>query len=276
MAAGTGNPTGTLIEQWNGTSWSEVPSPSPSGLGVVGAILSSVSCASASSCMAVGYATDLNGNNLTDVTEQWNGSSWTIVPAAATGQAFDQLTRVQCLSAANCWAVGNAGPASQMSGFLPIFPGAVGDQGLIEHWDGSTWSIVPSPTEPLPSGGYLSGLQCVGESDCWASGATTDDNGNASGILMEHWDGTSWIDASASVPGSNAPGMLAGISCLERGGMLGCRFDGLVQQRRLGSKAPELGRVLERLVVVRGTQPERRLSQLSQFGQLRAECRLRG
>ena len=214
VTAGNGNPTGTLIEQWNGTSWSVVPSPTPSGPGVVGAILSSVSCASASNCMAVGYATDLNGNNLTDVTEQWNGSSWTIVPSAATGQAFDQLTRVQCLSAADCWAVGNAGPASQMSGFLPIFPGAVGDQGLIEHWDGSAWSIVPSTTEPLPSGGYLSGLQCVGDSDCWASGATTDVNGNASGILMEHWDGTSWSDTSASVPGSDAPGMLAGISCL--------------------------------------------------------------
>jgi hypothetical protein len=214
VAAGSGNPTGTLIEQWNGTSWSVVPSPTPSGPGVVGAILSSVSCTSATSCMAVGYATDFNGNNLSDVIEQWNGSGWTIVPGAATGQAFDQLMRVQCPSPADCWAVGNAGPASQMSGFLPIFPGAVGDQGLIEHWDGSAWSIVPSTTEPLPSGGYLSGLQCVGDSDCWASGATTDDTGNASGILMEHWDGTSWSDASASVAGSTAPGMLAGISCV--------------------------------------------------------------
>ena len=214
VATGSGNPTGTLIEQWNGTSWSVVPSPTPSGPGVVGAILSSVSCASASSCMAVGYATDVNGNNLTDVIEQWNGSSWTIVPGAPTGQAFDQLLSVQCLSAADCWAVGNAGPVSQMSGFLPIFPGAVGDQGLIEHWDGSAWSIVPSVTEPAPSGGYLSGLECVGATDCWASGATTDASGNASGILMEHWDGATWTDASASVPGSTAPGMLAGISCL--------------------------------------------------------------
>ena len=214
VATGSGNPTGTLIEQWNGTSWSVVPSPTPSGPGVVGAILSSVSCASASSCMAVGYATDENGNNLTDVVEQWNGSTWTIVPGAATGQAFDQLLSVQCLSAGNCWAVGNAGPVSQMSGFLPIFPGAVGDQGLIEHWDGSAWSIVPSVTESVPNGGYLSGLKCVGATDCWASGATTDDTGNASGILMEHWDGATWTDASASVPGSTAPGMLAGISCV--------------------------------------------------------------
>jgi hypothetical protein len=214
VATGSGNPTGTLIEQWNGTSWSVVPSPTPSGAGVVGAILSSVSCASASSCMAVGYATDENGNNLTDVVEQWNGSSWTIVPGAATGQAFDQLLSVQCLSAGNCWAVGNAGPVSQRSGFLPIFPGAVGDHGLIEHWDGSAWSIVPSVTEPVPNGGYLSGLECVGATDCWASGATTDDTGNASGILLEHWDGAAWTDASASVPGSTAPGMLAGISCV--------------------------------------------------------------
>ena len=215
VASGTGNPTGTLVEHWDGTAWSVVPSPTPSGPGVVGAVLSGVSCASASSCMAVGNTTDTGGNNLSDVAEQWNGSSWTIVPTPTTGQAFDQLISVQCLSTANCWAVGNAGPAAQMSNFLPIFPGAVGDQGLIEHWDGSAWSIVPSVSEPAPSGGYLSGIECVGATDCWASGASTDPvSGNASGILMEHWDGTSWSDASASVPGSTAPGMLAEMSCL--------------------------------------------------------------
>ena len=215
VATGSGNPTGTLIEQWNGTSWSAIPSPTPSGPGVVGAILSSVSCASASSCMAVGYATDANGNNLFAVTEQWNGSSWSLVPGATTGQAFDQLMGVRCPSVSSCWAVGNAGPASQMSGFLPVFPGAVGDQGLIEHWDGSAWSIVPSVVEPAPGGGYLSGLECVGTTDCWASGATTDPvSGTASGLLMEHWDGSSWTDASSSVPGSTSPGLLAGISCL--------------------------------------------------------------
>ena len=214
VGSGSGNPTGTLVEQWNGTSWSVVPSPTPSGPGVAGAILSSVSCESASSCMAVGYTTDGGGNNLTDVVEQWNGSSWAIIPAAATGQAFDQLISVRCLSVGDCWAVGNAGPVAQMSNFLPVFPGAIGDQGLIEHWDGSAWSIVPSVSELAPSGGYLSGLECVRDSDCWASGATTDDAGNASGVLMEHWDGATWSDTSSSVPGSAAPGILAGISCM--------------------------------------------------------------
>ncbi len=189
--------------------------------------------------MAVGYATDLNGDNLTDVTEQWNGLSWSIVPAAQTGQAFDQLMSVQCLSAADCWAVGNAGPAAQMSGFLPIFPGAVGDQGLIEHWDGSAWSIVPSTVEPLPSGGYLSGLECVGDSDCWASGATTDTSGNAAGILMEHWDGNV-VERRVSIGARlrRRRECWRGSPVWARG-VLGGWFDGLVQQRRLGSATAE-------------------------------------
>ena len=138
--------------------------------------------------------------------EQWNGAAWTIVPGPPTGQTYDQLTTVQCLTAADCWAVGNAGPDQQSSNFLPIFPGgAPGDQGLIEHWDGTSWSVVPSVAEPSPNGGYLNGLACVTDTDCWASGATTDDTGTASGILMEHWDGSSWTDISASVPDPSPP-----------------------------------------------------------------------
>ena len=146
--------------------------------------------------------------------EQWNGSAWSLVPAADTGQAFDQLNGVQCLAADDCWAVGNAGPAQQNPNFLPIYPGAVGDQGLIEHWDGSSWSLIPSVTEPSPSGGYLNGVTCVDATDCWASGATTDTSGMASGILLQQWDGASWTDVSGSVPDSSMPGMLSSVSCV--------------------------------------------------------------
>ena len=118
-AGGNGNSTGALVENWNGTAWSVVPTPTPSGNGVVGAFLQGVTCTSPSACIAVGYTTDINGENLNDVIEQWNGSSWTIVPGAVTGQTYDQLMRVDCLSADNCWAVGNAGPAQQNPNFLP-------------------------------------------------------------------------------------------------------------------------------------------------------------
>jgi len=211
---GNGGPSGTLIENWNGSAWSVVPSPTPTGPGVGGALLQGVSCSSASSCFAVGYSTDQNGNGLNDVIEQWNGAVWSIIPGAATGQPSDGLSTVRCLAADDCWAVGNAGPARQNPNFLPIFPGAVGDQGLIEHWNGASWSVSPSAVYPSPSGGYLNGLSCATPTDCWASGATTDSNGTSAGVLMEHWNGSTWTDMSSSVPNSTTPAILSSISCL--------------------------------------------------------------
>jgi hypothetical protein len=209
-----GDPSAALIENWNGVSWSMVPSPAPTGPGVAGGVLQSVSCLSASTCVAVGYATDDTGANLHTMIEQWNGSAWSLVPAPDTGQAFDQLTGVQCLAADDCWAVGNAGPTQQNPNFLPIFPAAAGDQGLVEHWDGSSWSLIPSVAEPSPNGGYLNGVTCVSSTDCWASGATTGTSGTASGLLLQHWNGATWTDSSGSVPDSSTPGTLSSISCI--------------------------------------------------------------
>jgi hypothetical protein len=42
---------GTLIEQWSGTRWSIVGSPNPTRLGT----LNSVSCTTATNCVAVDY-----------------------------------------------------------------------------------------------------------------------------------------------------------------------------------------------------------------------------
>ncbi len=212
-----GNPTGTLAEQWDGSAWSVTPTPVLTGPGVVGGFLQSVTCVSLTDCIAVGYTTDVNGQNLSALIEQWNGADWTLVPGADTGQAFDALTGVNCVNSADCWAVGNAGPAQQDPNFLPIFPGAVGDQGLIEHWNGSSWSVVASTAEPAPGGGYLNGIECVSSTACWASGAVTDSSGQGSGILMESWNGSAWIDVSSSVPApSNSVGaILSSISCLQ-------------------------------------------------------------
>ena len=268
VASGNGNPTGTLIEHWDGTAWSAFPSPSPSGPDVAGAILSGVSCASSSSCFAVGYATDADGHNLTDVTEQWNGSTWNIVPGAVTGQAFDQLIGVQCLSAGNCWAVGNAGPAQQMSNFLPVFPGALGDQGLIEHWDGSAWSIVPSVTEPAPRR-WLSQwprmrrrkrLLGVGGDDR----RQRDDVGDTDGALGRRVvDRRVGIGARLDVAGDAGRHLLR-----QRHAVLGCRFHGIVQQWRERCTAAERGGVLERLVVVGATESPGDRTELPQFGEL--------
>ena len=79
MAVGSStDPTGessfNLAESWNGTSWSQVKTPSP---GSTENELRGVSCTSAFSCMAVGDFAGI-GNQLT-LAESWNGSSWSMV-----------------------------------------------------------------------------------------------------------------------------------------------------------------------------------------------------
>ena len=211
VLAATGNPAGPLAENWDGSSWSVVSTPDVAG--AAGAILKNVNCLSSTNCWAVGETTDATGNGVGSIALHWDGTSWTLVPTAPTGQAYEQLNDIACVVADNCWAVGAAGSNQQNPNFLPVFPGAVGDQGLIEHYDGSAWSVVPSPTELAPNGGYLSAVTCVSADDCWAAGATTGSSGSMSGTLMQQWDGSAWsVVPSPAGPVGN--GILSSVTCL--------------------------------------------------------------
>ena len=119
---GDGNPSGTLIENWNGTSWSIVPSPTPTDPGVVGAVLQGVSCTSASDCLAVGFSTDDHGENLNAVIEQWNGSAWSLVPGADTGQNFAQLSGIAVRRHRRLLGCGQCGPGSAEPELPPDLP----------------------------------------------------------------------------------------------------------------------------------------------------------
>jgi len=98
----TGSPNQTLIEHWNGSSWSVVPSPNGN---TSGNILYSVARVSSSSVWAVGY--DSNGSVNKTLTERWNGTSWTVVPSANANNSYNILTGVAAISNSNVWAVGN-------------------------------------------------------------------------------------------------------------------------------------------------------------------------
>jgi hypothetical protein len=99
----------TLIESWNGTAWSIVPSPSKPSHN----ILQDVSCSSASACTAVGYSYGPHSEPKTLI-ESWNGTSWSIVPSPSPGPRLgqDYLDSVSCPSASFCTAVGFRYPAS--------------------------------------------------------------------------------------------------------------------------------------------------------------------
>ena len=177
----------TLIEHWNGSSWSQVSSPSP---GTTDNELDGVAAVSASDVWAVGFSRSGSAASLTLI-EHWNGSSWSQVSSPSPGTFFSELSGVAAVSASDVWAVGQSQSGSAAS------------QTLIEHWDGSSWSQVSSPS-PGNSNNSLNGVTAVSASDVWAVGFSR--NGSAADLtLIEHF--TCAISPSAAAPATPAPGL---------------------------------------------------------------------
>src|SRR5207248_3662420 len=72
------------------------------------------------------------------------------------------LEGVTCVSGSDCWAVGYY--VSDPVGY---------SQTLIEHWNGTSWSVVPSPNTSATQHNQLASVTCVSTSDCWAVGQYT-------------------------------------------------------------------------------------------------------
>jgi uncharacterized protein (TIGR03118 family) len=213
--------TDTLIEHWNGSSWSVVPTPNPPN----GGLLNAVTAVSSNDVWAVGSVLDSTGAPVAALVEHWDGTSWSIVssPAFASvtglgsasadasndvraasgttvlhfnGTSWSAVTTgtpvsiqgIKALSPTNVWAVGQ-GPDADGDSFFA----------RIEHFDGTSWSIVPTPSvnppEPLDTHSELDGIAAISANDMWAVGEAVGKT------LTEHWDGASWSVISSPNPG---------------------------------------------------------------------------
>jgi hypothetical protein len=70
---------------------------------------------------------------------------------------------------------------------------------LVLHWDGSSWSLVPSPN-PGTAFNSLKAITANAAGDLWAVGSFGPPLGPFS-VLIEHWNGATW----SVVPGANVP-----------------------------------------------------------------------
>ncbi len=190
----------TLVEVWNGTSWSIKTSANSKGAQESG--LFAVACTSASACTAVGTsATYVNAT----LAEGWNGSSWSIQatpsPSGSQSAAFEG---VACTSSNACTAVGLY---EDSSGVYVT---------LAESWNGTSWSVQ---TTPVPSGAEysdLDGVACTSTIACTAVGYYYDSSGTQD-TLAETWNGTSWSIETTPVPSGAEGSSLAGVSCTSTG-----------------------------------------------------------
>jgi hypothetical protein len=99
-----GQSTATVIVHWDGTSWQQVPSPSP---GSNGGTFTGVAATSPSNAWAVGYRLNQQVQERTFLV-QWNGSTWRKVPTPDAGAPDADLGGVAALSSQQAWAVGSS------------------------------------------------------------------------------------------------------------------------------------------------------------------------
>jgi hypothetical protein len=188
----------TLAESWNGTNWAIQPTPNPKGATL--STLAGVSCRSTTPvCTAVGYVINSAGNYVA-LAERWNGTSWRIQPTPnPSGAKSNTLDAVSCPAASNCTAVGDAANS------------AGAEITLAEHWNGTSWTIQPTPSPNGAKFSGLNGISCPSAAACTAPGTYVDSAG-ADKTLAEYWDGVSWaIQPTPNPTGTRS--QVGGVSC---------------------------------------------------------------
>jgi hypothetical protein len=86
---------------------------------------------------------------------------------------------------------------------------------LSELWNGTNWSVVPTPRPGLGVNPQLSGVSCVTADACTAVGWYSAHRYRGfSKTLAESWNGTSWsvVPSPSPGPGVDEPA-LEGVSC---------------------------------------------------------------
>jgi hypothetical protein len=150
----------TLIEHWNGSAWSVVTSPNPSGS--IYNFLWGIVAASTNDIWVMGRA--YTGAIYPGLFEHWDGSAWSIISSGPTDQSYTELYGAVASSSTDVWAVGREG-----DGFNTNLT-------LIEHWDGSAWSRVPHPEPAGSTESYLNTAKAVSANDVWTVGAYLKDD----------------------------------------------------------------------------------------------------
>jgi Purple acid Phosphatase, N-terminal domain len=179
-------PSRTLIQHWDGTQWTIVPSPSPGDQ--VNALLG-VAALSASDVWAVGYWIGSHTEaNIDTLILHWDGVGWTQVPSPNIAGVANQLAGITAISASDIWAVGTAGGAP-----------------LAMHWNGTTWTIIPMRFRSGLSSENLLAVSGAAGNDVWAVGFGRGFYSNRPSGTIRHWDGTRWTDRVCRAFSSSNP-----------------------------------------------------------------------
>jgi hypothetical protein len=128
---------------------------------------------------------------------------WGTVNSPNQGDRQNVLASVEALSPSDVWVVGEWNPG--------VPPTETGRRTLTEHWDGSAFSIVPSPNADWPGvdKSTFEGVSGASSRDVWAVGYAQDFGSLRSTTLTARWDGTAWrLVPSPNPSGESLPNQL--------------------------------------------------------------------
>ncbi len=109
---------------------------------------------------------------------------------------MDVLNGVSALSASDAWAVGSTGTKT-----------------LILHWNGASWTRVPSPSPAGGVGSNLSAVSAPSASDAWAAGSYFTSSGESKTLILR-WNGAAWTVVASPNPGGTTGTALLAVSAL--------------------------------------------------------------
>jgi len=178
-----------LAVHWNGRRWAK-PIRLP---GTVNP--NAIACPSATDCWVAGLYVKQNNDNLYNLIMHWNGRTWRGVRVPQPGKT-NVLNAVTCVSKTDCWAAGSNDTRA-----------SVRIRNEVLHWNGSRWSLVPTPKGPRVNSELL-GISCFTKVRCWAVG---DDSARTEAL---HWNGHHWSLVGTPDPGG--AGSLFAVRCLAR------------------------------------------------------------
>ena len=182
---------GSLLAHWNGSAWSSVTIPDPD---FSPGADESISASSATDIWVVGTTVNTTTGTTSAEALHFNGTAWTVVPMQQPGTNTPTIGAVTAISATNAWAVGEDIGATS----------AIGGSTLIEHYNGTSWSIVPSPTPGADPG--LTGVAARGSGDVYAVGNNLPSiNGGVVQGLILRWNGSTWSQDNDPTDGSYSP-----------------------------------------------------------------------
>jgi hypothetical protein len=186
-----------LIEHFVGGAWHVASVPQP---GTMRDMLAGASALSTANVWAVGDQ-EGGGGVFHTLAEHFTGGAWHVTATLNPGAKGDHLYAVDAVVPGDVWAVGQQN-----------IGGGVPDQPLVEHWNGSSWSLLHLPVA-VKANQLLDAVAALPTGDVWVAGESDSPAGGGQPLVEHFAPGKGWSVVSLpALPGGANWGNLYGLA----------------------------------------------------------------